>query len=162
MRPAQMKHALLLGGFVLAALLVAAMLTTRNDADLGYQPKANPFQNLSAAQAAAQDKNKKILIVAGGAWCRWCRALNQFLSDNKDLKAELYKEFEIVKVYVGEDNDNKAFFSTLPKAAGYPHFWVLSSNGRVIDSINTSKLENGQGSYNKEAFLSFIRSYAAP
>lgn len=151
-----MKPALLIAAFLLAGNAGPGLAAD----DLGYRPAANPFHALKAAQAAAAAKNRKILVVAGGEWCRWCHVLDRFLSDNPDVKAELQKEFEIVKVYVGEENENDAFFSTLPKAAGYPHMWVLSGGGRVMASIDTGKLEKGRDTYDKDAFLAAIRRHA--
>ncbi|HEY0663979.1 MAG TPA: thioredoxin family protein [Thiobacillaceae bacterium] len=143
--------------FLLLACLLAGNAGAGSSGDLGYRPAADPFHTLKAAQSAARAKHKKILVIAGGAWCRWCHVLDRFLSGNEDVRAELHKEFEIVKVYVGEENDNAAFFSTLPRAAGYPHLWVLSGDGRVLASVDTGRLEKGRDGNDKAAFLAAIR-----
>lgn len=62
---------------------------------------------------------------------------------------------------VGEDNKNEAFFATLPKAAGYPHFWILSGRGEVLRSQRTVVLADGRKSYDRAAFARFIDEWRA-
>ena len=100
---------------------------------------------------------KLVLVEAGGAWCRWCWAIDSFLRANPDVQSEFDKTFVRVKVYYGDQNPNRAYFATLPKAKGYPHFWILDADGQVLQSVNTGKLEDGKDSYDKAAFLKFIR-----
>ena len=125
----------------------------------GYLPSADPAADLANAKALAIKTDRKILIIAGGDWCRWCHALNKFLANNKDVHNELDKTFVVVKVYLGDEKDNEEFFSKLPTASGYPHFWVLSSKGELIKSVETGNLEQGEDSYNKSKFLEFIGTY---
>ena len=157
MRRPSIRYALLVG----VMLFTASVVDVRSAADLGYRPNSNPADRLSAAQSVAVDEDKKILIIAGGDWCTWCNILNRFLSDNGDVDAALHDAFEVVKVYVGEDTKNEEFFARLPRAVGYPHFWVLSKRGEVLESINTATLENGRDNYRKDAFMAFIETYAA-
>ena len=123
----------------------------------GYDPLANPNIALERALIDAKANNKKVLVIAGGDWCRWCLILNSFLTQNPDVKAELDGSFVTIKVYFGQDNSNAQFFSKLPQAKGYPHFWVISKDGRPTHSVNTGSLENGKDSYDKNEFLHFIR-----
>lgn len=122
-----------------------------------YSPTANPSVLLEAALTQARASNKKVLVIAGGDWCRWCLILERFVAANPDVKSALDGSFVVVKVYVGEKNRNTAFFAKLPKAQGYPHFWVLNPDGNVAASVNTGPLEKGPDSYDKERFLQFIR-----
>ena len=121
-----------------------------------YSPAANPSVLLEAALKQARADNKKVLVIAGGDWCRWCLILDRFVAANPDVKSALDTTFVVVKAYVGEKNQNKAFFSKLPKAQGYPHFWVLNPDGKVAASVNTGPFENGPDSYDKARFLQFI------
>jgi thioredoxin-related protein len=123
----------------------------------GYDAKADPQVALNRALVEARASNRKVLVVAGGDWCSWCHYLESFIAKNKDVDDAIHRSFVTVKAYYAEDNRNTAFFSRLPKAVGYPHFWVLSSDGKVLHSVNTATLEDGGKSYNKAAFLKFIR-----
>jgi hypothetical protein len=102
-----------------------------------------------------------VLVIAGGDWCRWCLALDKFVSDDPEVKTSLDAAFVTVHAYYGDENENQAFFSRLPEADGYPHFWVLDSDGGLIRSVSTAGLEDGDDGYNKAAFLEFIRANRA-
>jgi len=124
--------------------------------ELGYDPAADPFVQVSAASAEAAENGKLILIVAGGDWCIWCHYLERFLVDNPDIATPLKETFVVVKAYLGDENMNDSFFATLPEAVGYPHFWILAADGSVLESQNTLPLEDGEKSYDGSKFLAFI------
>lgn len=126
----------------------------------GYDAKANPQTDLNRALAEARSSNKRVLVIAGGEWCVWCHYLESFVKKNEDVDDALRGAFVTVKVYIGSENDNAEFFSRLPRAVGYPHFWVLENDGKLKKSVNTALLEDGKTSYNKAAFLKFIRDTA--
>jgi thiol:disulfide interchange protein len=147
----------------LAALLLVGSLPLSMAATptlSGYDPKANPDADLRRALVEAKAGNKKVLVVAGGEWCTWCHYLEAFLKNNPAIDAELHRAFVPLKVYIGEENKNTAFFSRLPPAKGYPHFWVIASDGKVQKSVNTGTLEDGRKSYDKKKFLKFIQDLA--
>jgi uncharacterized protein YyaL (SSP411 family) len=98
--------------------------------------------------------------VAGGEWCTWCHYLEAFLKKNPEIDAQLHRAFVPVKVYIGEENKNTVFFSRLPKAQGYPHFWVIGPDGKVLKSVNTAPLEDGGKSYDRKKFVKFIQDMA--
>jgi thioredoxin-related protein len=138
---------------VLTLLLSSAGAFAR---DIGYDPHANPFAALEAAQKQAQAQDKRVLLVSGGDWCIWCHYLYDFLDSHDDVDGALHDVFVVAKVYVGEQNLNEEFFAKLPKADGAPHFWVLSDAGELLKSQPTVVLEDGETSYDKAAFLAFI------
>lgn len=146
---------------LLATLLLAATLAGGASAQVrgnnGYDPAADPVAALHAGAAKARADGRLVLVEAGGAWCRWCWAIDSFLRANPDVQAEFDKTFVRVKVYFGDENTNAAFFATLPRARGYPHFWILDAEGHLLQSVGTGKLEDGKDSYDREAFLKFIR-----
>lgn len=139
------------------ALAVLALWRWQPDGHAAYSPTADPSVLLEAALREARAGNKKVLVIAGGDWCRWCLILDRFVAANPDVRSALEGSFVVVKVYVGEKNRNIAFFAKLPKAQGYPHFWVLNHDGKVAASVNTGLLEKGPDSYDKERFLQFIQ-----
>jgi thiol:disulfide interchange protein len=125
-------------------------------ADIGYDPHANPFQQLDTAVAQAAAEDKLVLLISGGDWCIWCHYLAEFLERDDELDAALHDVFVVAKVYVGADNRNQEFFARLPEAAGAPHFWVLSPAGKLLESQQTVVLEDGNKSYDRAAFAAFI------
>lgn len=129
--------------------------------DIGYDPHANAFEQLDTAVAKAAAEDKLVLLISGGDWCIWCHYLAAFLERESALDAALHEIFVVQKVYVGGENMNTEFFAGLPKAAGAPHFWVLSRDGEVLASQDTLPLEDGAKSYDRAKFSAFIDEWRA-
>jgi hypothetical protein len=152
------------GHFLAGAVAALALLSLRAGAagaGLGYDPAADPFAQLAEAKAAASADHKLVLVVAGGDWCSWCHYLDGFFEKNADVEQALESTFVVVHVNYSDDNKNERFFGTLPKAVGYPHFWVLSADGAVLRSQNTAPLENGNKGYEKSRMLAFVAEWRA-
>jgi thioredoxin-related protein len=148
--------------FVPAALAVLAFGTAAVAAerpDIGYDPRANAFEQRDAAVAQAAAEGKLVLLVSGGDWCAWCHYLAAFLEREAALDAALHEVFVVAKVYVGDENKNTEFYARLPTAAGAPHFWVLSTTGEVLASQDTLPLEDGAKSYDRAKFVAFIERW---
>lgn len=138
----------------IAGLLFAAAANAVRD--IGYEAKADPFAVVATAVKQAAAEKKLVLVIAGGDWCIWCHYLYDFLEGNDDINGALHELFVIAKVYKGDDNENKEFYATLPKAAGYPHFWILGSDGKLLQSQDTVVLEDGGKSYDRVAWENFL------
>ena len=139
-----------------AAISLAAHAAAQPKKDIGYDPRANAFEQRAAAVAEAAAADKLVLLISGGDWCSWCHYLAAFLEHEEAIDAALHDVFVVQKVYVGDENMNKEFFAGLPAAAGAPHFWVLSAGGELLASQNTLPLEDGDKSYDRAKFLAFI------
>lgn len=131
-------------------------------AELGYDPSADPFALLAEARTAASESDRLVLVIAGGEWCIWCHYLSAFLEDNPDIRRAFDETFVTVKAYFGDEVDNSAFFATLPEAVGYPHFWIVASDGEVLASQNTLPLEDGAKSYDRDRFMAFVARWQSP
>ena len=142
-----------------AAISLAAHSTAQPKKDIGYDPNANAFDQRDAAVAEAAASDKLVLLISGGDWCIWCHYLAAFLEHETALDAALHDVFVVQKIYVGDQNMNKAFFAKLPAAAGAPHFWVLSPHGELLASQNTLPLEDGDKSYDRSKFSAFIEQW---
>jgi Thioredoxin-like len=143
---------------VCVALLLAGT-AARAQADLGYDPAADPFVQLAEARAVAAERGTPVLVIAGGDWCIWCHYLGAFLKKNVDIETALEETFVVVKAYYGDKADNRHFFATLPEAPGYPHFWIVGADGTVLASQDTLPLEDGDKSYDPGRFRAFIESW---
>ncbi len=145
---------------VVAALSLGAVLATAQPKkDIGYDSRANAFEQLDSAVATAKAEDKLLLLISGGDWCSWCHYLAAFLERETAIDAALHDVFVVQKVYVGEENLNKEFFAGLPEAAGAPHFWVLSPGGELLASQDTLPLEDGAKSYDPKKFLAFVAQW---
>ncbi|MBX7171086.1 MAG: thioredoxin family protein [Pyrinomonadaceae bacterium] len=106
-----------------------------------FDPKRDPNADLQTAIAKAQKENKRIVLDIGGEWCVWCRKMDVYLMQHKDLAKLRDKNFVWVKINMSEENENKAFLSNYPEIPGYPHLYVLEKDGTLLKSQDTSELE---------------------
>ncbi|MHB1049846.1 MAG: thioredoxin family protein [Bacteroidota bacterium] len=124
-----------------------------------YDVKADPNLQLQHAIENAKQSEKRILVEVGGEWCKWCHYLDSFFEKNPDVTAYLKQRFVLIKVNFSPANENKQFLLSYPKPAGYPHLYVLDTDGRLLHSQDTAKLEKGQG-YDRAAVMEFLNTWA--
>lgn len=124
-----------------------------------FDPERNPEKDLQAAVVEAVKSDKKILLDVGGEWCIWCHILDSLYSQNKNLLNYLNENYIVTKVNFSPENRNEKFLSQFPEIEGYPHYFVLDKNGRMIHSQNTADLEDGKG-YSVEKVLTFLKKWA--
>lgn len=125
-----------------------------------FDPSRNPAKDLKAAIKEAKKQGKNILLDVGGEWCIWCHRLDKLFEDNKDLADFEHENFIVMKVNYSKENKNEKFLNAYPKVEGYPHLFVLDSNGKLLRSQNTGDLENGQGGHDKDKVMSFLKDWA--
>ena len=124
-----------------------------------YDKTRDARADLKTAITAASVLDRRILIEVGGEWCIWCHILDRFIAGSPDITEAFRQSFVVVKVNYSIDRPNTAFLGKYPKIPGYPHFFVLESDGTLLKSQATSPLEKGD-SYNREKVLGFARSWA--
>jgi thioredoxin-related protein len=120
-----------------------------------YDPTRDPIADLAATMAQAKSSGKRILVQVGGDWCSWCHRLDAFIKSEPALAQALGENFVLMKVNYSDANHNEAFLSQYPEISGYPHWFVLDADGKLIHSQDTAELEAGE-SYNRPAILMFI------
>lgn len=125
-----------------------------------YDPARNPADDLSQAVVIAKKENKRIMLELGGDWCVWCKYMDDFYKSHPDILQARADSYVLVKVNVSEENANEGFLSQFPVAAGYPHIYILESDGTLLHSQNTADLEDGADSYAPEVFMSFLKQWA--
>jgi thiol:disulfide interchange protein len=124
-----------------------------------YDPKRDAAADLKATMDQARKKGKRILVQVGGDWCGWCHLMNKYFHENETVAAALQKDFIIQKVNYSEENRNKEFLGQYPSIKGYPHLFVLDSDGKLLHSQDTALLEEGKG-YRESAVLEFLAKWA--
>ncbi len=123
-----------------------------------FDPARNPIADLKDAIAEARLTNRRILLDVGGNWCIWCRYLDSFFVAHKDIATFMHEHYVVMKVNFSKENENKDFLSHYPKVAGYPHLFVLDSDGTLVWSQDTGKLEKGRG-HDPEKVLAFLKRW---
>ena len=148
--------------FVLAAMLTfllpafgARKAAPAYQPVLQYDPERDAAADIDAAVAEARRSKRHVLVEVGGEWCGWCHRLDDYLKANKKLKALLERNFVMVKVNYSPENENEEVLSGYPEVAGYPHFFVLDGDGKLLHSQDTAELEKGK-SYHTRKFKRFL------
>jgi hypothetical protein len=70
----------------------------------------------------------------------------------------LAQHYLVMKVNYSDENPNAAFLRAYPGIPGYPHIFVLDSDGKFLHSQGTAELEEGR-SYNEKVFLEFLAKW---
>ena len=144
---------------LVASIATFPALAKRSDGSgLGFDPKADAVKQVKAAVAKATPGNKRILLEIGGAWCSWCHKLEAFLAESDEVRNALADRFVVVKINVSPENENTEFMSDFPEVRGYPHLFVLESDGSFLHSQETGALESGE-SYDAARWLEFIEKW---
>ncbi|MBI1361850.1 MAG: DUF255 domain-containing protein [Alphaproteobacteria bacterium] len=124
-----------------------------------YDANRDAAADLQIAIKAATVLNRRILLEVGGDWCIWCHILDHFIAASPDVTDAFTRSFVVVKVNYSLARPNQKFLKDYPKPEGYPHFFILDSDGTVLKSQDTSPLEKGD-SYDREKVLAFAKSWA--
>ena len=107
----------------------------------------------------ASKSGQRIILDVGGEWCIWCRKLDKFFQDNKDVSEFLRTNYVVVKVNWSKENKNEKFLGKYPVVKGYPHLFVLESDGKLLHSQDTGELESGDH-HDREKVFTFLKAWA--
>jgi thiol:disulfide interchange protein len=106
-----------------------------------FDPKRDPAADLQTAVSRAQKENKRIILDVGGEWCIWCVKMDVYFLENKALAKFRDDNFIWIKVNFSPENFNREFLAKYPAAEGYPHLFVLETDGSLLHSQSTAELE---------------------
>ena len=123
-----------------------------------YDVTRDPTADLAETIQRATKEKKRILIQVGGDWCGWCRLMSKFMETDPVISKTLTDNFLVMKVTIDKDQSNEAFLSKYPGKNGFPHLFVLESDGSLLHSQGTAELEKGQG-YDQELFQKFLAAW---
>ncbi len=126
-----------------------------------YDSTANPELQLKNAINEASATQANFILDVGGEWCIWCHRLDTLFLTNPDLTEYLKNNFVLVKINFSKENENEQFLGKYPKIAGYPHFFVLETDGTLLHSQNTGDLEKGKG-HDRVKVMEFLTLWRKP
>jgi thiol:disulfide interchange protein len=124
-----------------------------------FDPLRDPKADLVAALALASKTGRRIILDVGGEWCGWCVHMDKFIANHAELARLRDDNFVWIKVNFSPENENPVFLAPFPAASGYPHLYVLSVDGKLLHSEDTSLLEAGK-TYNLAKFTQFLSKWS--
>lgn len=143
-------------------LIVATMLLlaqTTQAPEPKFDPSRDAAKDIDAAVAEAKRAGKHVILDVGGEWCGWCHALDRYFREHPQILAVREKHYVWLKVNYSQENKNTAVLSRYPAIPGYPHFFVLDQEGKLLQSQGTAVLEKGP-SYDDDKMLEFLQKWA--
>jgi thioredoxin-related protein len=124
-----------------------------------FDPTRDAARDLEAAKVEAQRTGSRILLDVGGNWCSWCRLMDKWFTERAAVREARDKAFVVVPVNFSPENKNEAFLGQYPKIDGYPHFFVLDAQGKLVRDQSTGALEEGHG-YSEAKMMAFIAAWS--
>jgi len=142
----------------------------RLGADLGlYSVTFNNNLNFGAGAGACLDvgtvfNGSNDLVVVGGNWCKWCRALDSLMVVNAELKGEIAAHYELVHLNWSKENKNAEAMAHLgnPEALGFPSFVVLSPKLKILHTQDSGSFENpdrNKPGHDPAKLLAFLKQW---
>ena len=109
-----------------------------------YDPSVDGWAQVKAAAGHAKLDGRRVLVVVGGNWCKWCRALDRLMSENPDVKAEIGARWELVHLNWSKENKNAEAMAHLgdPDKLGFPSLVVVSPKLAVLHTQDSGAFEN--------------------
>ena len=120
-----------------------------------FDPARDAAKDISDAVAEAKRTNRRVILDVGGEWCGWCHALDRYFVEHDDLRTLRDQLYVSLKVNYSPENPNTAVLGRYPRVNGYPHLFVLDETGTLVQSQDTSPLEEGS-SYNYDRMKAFL------
>lgn len=145
--------------FVLILFSISVLMNAQTEVkEKLFDPSRNPFDDLKSTVELAKNMNKRIILDIGGDWCVWCHRIDAFMNKTEEIKSLLGENFIVLKINVSKENKNEKFLAQYPAIEGYPHFFVLETDGSLLHSQNTGDLEKDKD-YDSEKFISFLNKW---
>lgn len=143
---------------VIVMLSFTFVITAQKKEREKFDPLRDVARDIKNAIVQSTKENKRILLDVGGEWCIWCHRLDEFILADKEIDSTLHANFIVVKVNFSKENKNETILAKYPKVEGYPHFFILEKDGKLLFSKNTGELEK-EKSYDREKIISFLKEW---
>lgn len=127
-----------------------------------YDPTADAEKDVELAIKKAKSENKHVLIQAGGNWCSWCIEFARFAKAEPKIDSVMNASYVWYHLNWSKENKNNKLLAKYdyPQRFGFPVFIILDAKGKRIHTQNSSYLEDGKKSYNKQQVQDFLEMWA--
>lgn len=126
-----------------------------------YDGTLDGKQQVASALTRAKDEGKRVLVMFGGNWCKWCKALDGLLASDGAVKQALEKSFVLLHV---DSETNEPLNEELgnPFQHGFPVLVVLDGAGKALHTQETASLEKADKSvaHDPAKVLAFLERWA--
>lgn len=128
-----------------------------------YNETEDADARLNELIAQAKKEGKKVFVQAGGNWCIWCLRFNDFVQKTEELKTVVDQNYLYYHLNYSKNNKNDVVFDKYApegKKLGFPFFFVLDGEGKVINIISSVELEENKGysiEKTKQMFLNNVK-----
>lgn len=127
-----------------------------------YDPSANAEKDIKATVEKAKKENKFVLIQAGGNWCSWCIEFARFAKADPQVDSVIRSSYVWYHLNWSKENKNEKLLTRYryPQRFGFPVFIILNGKGERIHTQNSSYLEDGKKSYDKNKVQEFLEMWS--
>ena len=123
-----------------------------------FDPSRDAAKDIKDAIKEATKTHKRIVLDVGGEWCIWCHRLDTLFIKNPGLYKYMSEHFVYLKVNMSKENRNKEVLSKFPPIPGYPHWFVLDSDGKLLKSESSGEFEEGKG-HSPKKVIAFLKEW---
>src|ERR1043166_2691446 len=126
-----------------------------------YNPEENAAAGINNAVKLAKEKGKHVFIQIGGNWCIWCARFDDFIKTDQRIDSLIKADFVVYHLNYSKENYNPKILARygFPQRFGFPVFLILDGSGKLIHTQNSSYLEDGKKSYNRENIIGFLKDW---
>jgi thiol-disulfide isomerase/thioredoxin len=142
----------------------AAPVKKKHEALSGYATYDGTLdgkKQLTDALATARSENKRVLVMFGGNWCKWCKALDATMAANEPITKLLDTSYVLIHI---DSDSNLALNAELgdPFKNGFPVLVVFNDDGSVKKIQETGSLEKDDKSvgHDPEKVRAFLAVHA--
>jgi thiol:disulfide interchange protein len=109
-----------------------------------YDEKANGRELIQQALRDATEQRKRVLVMLGGNWCKWCLTLDDVMQSDREISRLLDDKFIFVHLDV---TSNEALDKEWgwPSHMGVPALVVLDPNGTAKTTVDGTELRGVRG-----------------
>lgn len=125
-----------------------------------YDEKADGAKQIADALSVANKEHKRVLLQFGANWCGWCHKLHQLFASDARIAAKLKEAYVVVliDVHKGHNADIDEKYGK-PTKHGLPVIVVLDTDGKLLVTQDTGKLEEGDH-HDPAKVLAFLNQWA--
>lgn len=127
-----------------------------------YDLSLDPQRTVEAAQTQAKREGRKVMVVLGGNWCKWCLSLDDLMRNHAEVHEHLSQHFVVVKL---DSAKAKLLDETWgkPTRFGVPVIVFLDADGKLRHVQETGSLERWAGrilAHDPDRLLDVLRRWS--